>query len=312
MDRDLLVFFPGALGDFLCFRPALRALREQARGEVTLVARPELFPLLAGDGLSLVSIDRREVADLFATGEMTAPTRRLFGGFSRVLSWTGHGNANFAARLRALGHGEAQVHPFRGMRPDEHAADSYARAAGVRATFEFLAPSDGAASWAAEFWLRHRLPSRALLLHDGSGSPKKNWEGMDEAARWWRTVVGAPVIRLRGPAEHERGGAAGDGPTVDGEPLDRVAALLRQAGLYLGNDSGISHLAAHVGATGLALFGPTDPRTWRPLGDTIAAIHAPAACESCGADRFCVHRLPVGRVCDALARIAAPRKTPHA
>lgn len=312
MERDLLILFPGALGDFLCFRPALRALRREARGAVALVARAELFPLLTDDGLALVSIDRREVADLFADGEIADSTRQLFGGFSRVLSWTGHGNSNFAARLGQLSTGATRVHAFHAIRRGEHAADYYARTAEVRAPFEIGAPSAGAESWAEEFWLRHRLPARTLIVHAGSGSPKKNWEGMNEAILWWRATIGAPVIHLRGPAERERGGAADDGPVVDGEPLDRVAALLRRAGLYLGNDSGVSHLAAQVGAAGLALFGPSDPDAWRPLGDSLAVLHAPAACPECGADRFCVHRLPVKRVCAALARLARTRSVPHA
>jgi len=54
--------------------------------------------------------------------------------------------------------------------------------------------------------------------------------------------------------------------------VTEVAALLSVADLYLGNDSGISHLAAAVGAFGVALFGPTDPRSWRPLSQRMRAM----------------------------------------
>ncbi len=48
--------------------------------------------------------------------------------------------------------------------------------------------------------------------------------------------------------------------------LPTVAAIARIAAAFVGNDSGVSHLAAAVGASGVAIFGPTDPARWRPLG----------------------------------------------
>ena len=54
--------------------------------------------------------------------------------------------------------------------------------------------------------------------------------------------------------------------------LLQVAALLSQADFYLGNDSGVSHLAGAVGARGVVLFGPTLPQQWRPLGGNLSII----------------------------------------
>ena len=51
-----------------------------------------------------------------------------------------------------------------------------------------------------------------------------------------------------------------------------LAALLARADRYLGNDSGVSHLAGAVGARGAALFGPTDPELWRPLSPRITSL----------------------------------------
>jgi ADP-heptose:LPS heptosyltransferase len=56
-----------------------------------------------------------------------------------------------------------------------------------------------------------------------------------------------------------------------------VAALLSQADLYLGNDSGISHLAGAVGARGVVLFGPTRPHQWRPLGGNLLVVQNTAS-----------------------------------
>jgi ADP-heptose:LPS heptosyltransferase len=54
--------------------------------------------------------------------------------------------------------------------------------------------------------------------------------------------------------------------------LAQVASILSRATLYIGNDSGVSHLAGAVGARGGAIFGPTRPDQWRPLGGAITVV----------------------------------------
>ncbi len=51
-----------------------------------------------------------------------------------------------------------------------------------------------------------------------------------------------------------------------------LGAALSRAGLFLGNDSGATHLAAASGTTTLALFGPTDPALWAPVGPSVATL----------------------------------------
>ena len=55
-------------------------------------------------------------------------------------------------------------------------------------------------------------------------------------------------------------------PVLKNLDLPTVAAIARVASAFVGNDSGVSHLAAAVGASGVAIFGPTDPARWRPQG----------------------------------------------
>src|SRR5262249_49746523 len=123
-----LALFPGALGDFVCFLPALIALRQRYAGRLGLVAQSAFLPLVHITDLDTVSIDRRIVADLFASGAPpTDETVSRLGGFAAVHSWTGFGNADFAQRLSAISAGHVTVHRFRGMRTGEAAADYYAR-----------------------------------------------------------------------------------------------------------------------------------------------------------------------------------------
>jgi len=57
-------------------------------------------------------------------------------------------------------------------------------------------------------------------------------------------------------------------------PLRTLAAVLARASVYLGNDSGVSHLAAAAGAPTVAVFGPTDPDRWSPVGPAVRTVRA--------------------------------------
>jgi ADP-heptose:LPS heptosyltransferase len=81
--------------------------------------------------------------------------------------------------------------------------------------------------------------------------------------------------------------------------LPCLAALFRSAGALVGNDSGLSHLAAAVGCPTVALFGPTDPRVWAPIGERVVVLggEAPTAANPWGG-------LSTDRVEAALERLA--------
>ena len=57
--------------------------------------------------------------------------------------------------------------------------------------------------------------------------------------------------------------------------LQALAERIAEADLYIGNDAGITHVAAAVGTPTIAIFGPTDPQVWRPLGDHVTVVATP-------------------------------------
>ncbi len=293
-----LIVFPGALGDFLCFLPTADALRRATDAMVTLVTHAAYRPLLADGRFRCFDIHRREISALFAD-DSHRPVAATFGPFSRSLSWSGSRDANFGRNLRAITEGPVDIFRFDDFCVGLHAAEQFARCAGVTPAATSLSIDDDARRWARARANALRLDGETLVVHPGSGSQRKNWQGMSELAGLWHRR-GGKVVSILGPADSE---IADGGVVIRDEPLDRVAAFLELCPVFVGNDSGISHLAGAVGCRGIALFGDSDPTIWRPRGDTIDVIHSPEACRQCGAQRFCTHRLSVARVLRRVDRL---------
>lgn len=120
------------------------------------------------------------------------------------------------------------------------------------------------------------------LIHAGSGGAAKCWpvERYIELA----DRLSMPVAWMLGPAEMERDARRFDAvrrrSALRGERLiveeDLAAAseAITLHRLYIGNDAGMTHVAAALGVPTLAVFGPTDPAVWRPLGEHVAAVRA--------------------------------------
>jgi hypothetical protein len=139
-------------------------------------------------------------------------------------------------------------------------------------------------------WRQTVLPPHRpneIVLHPGSGDVKKNaptalW--LDALAAL-RRETGLPVRVVLGPVERERGGWQELAPHVDEislcGPLEELVQTLARARLFLGNDSGASHLAGILGVPSVVLFGPSDPRLWRPLGACVRVLHTVWPCAPC-------------------------------
>jgi heptosyltransferase III len=271
-----LIIFPGALGDVICFLPAIRALgRRFPTIRFELMARAELarFAVQRMNIVAGHSIDRSEVALLFSErDERSALARRFFCQFSRIDCFFAYDDEKFRSSLRQATQGEVRFYPFRpsGL---GHVADCYLNAIGAGAMHPLddsieLMPNDlrDAQQRLRTFGLE---PKGFVLVFPGSGSVMKNWLATSFALLCDWIQLSHPVLVALGPAE------AGLEPifrersflVTSNIELGELAAIARLARCFIGNDSGVSHLAAAAGAPGLAIFGPSDPDRWRPLGD---------------------------------------------
>ncbi len=121
---------------------------------------------------------------------------------------------------------------------------------------------------------------RRLAIHPGSGSPGKNWP-INRFVDLINSVT-ATATFITGPAQtteeldNIRALARENNICLEHNPAyPRLAAKLANADLYLGVDSGVTHLAAAMGVPVAALFGPTDPEIWRPAGAAVTIVTAP-------------------------------------
>jgi len=135
------------------------------------------------------------------------------------------------------------------------------------------------------------IGERFAAIGAGSGSAKKNWPlaRFQEIADRLRRDGGRKVVWLSGPAEQERGTLASLPPqeiVLADLSLERAAAVLALADIYVGNDSGLTQVAAAVrrpdgrATPTVALFGPTDPRIWGPQSPRGRPVPSPDAAMS--------------------------------
>ena len=272
--KRVLVIFPGALGDLMCLMPALAAISRRHPGaSIELMARFELAQLVTSRTVvsRAHSIDAREVGALFAESSAES-ARQFFADFDRVYSFFASDVPRFRARLATATDAVVSFHPFRpGGENDGHVSDAYLRAidAAVPPRSAQLEPTaDDLAAAARAIAESNCGRSSPLVIFPGSGSPAKNWPPEKFAALASMLTNRASVVVILGPAEAalEPTFREAHVPVLKNLDLPTIAAIARRASAFVGNDSGVSHLAAAVGASGVAIFGLTDPARWRPRG----------------------------------------------
>ena len=180
-------------------------------------------------------------------------------------------------------------------------------------------PSAQARRRAAQWWANGRnVSSRAvrIVMHVGAGTPAKQWP-----VEHWRELIGRLVVRLG--ARIVLVGGPGDRTVarsiLENRPcpdvadwtgclgLDELAAVLKEADLFVGADSGPAHLAAAVGTPAVVLFsGTNSPRQWQPCGEHVSVVRHAVECSPCHRRRCsrpghpCMRGLTPERIAEAV------------
>ena len=279
----------GALGDTILLLPIVELLREAVpSAQITVVGSywaDRVAPLLRRPW-TVLRFDSLDLLPLFGREDCEDPSG-VFREAELVVVCTPELDDIFVRNVRRLCGGTVIPHPVEPP-PGVHAACHCAAAVtkGLPQIDELPLPDlvvPPRALREAEQWLAGRLSGTGgppVVLHAGSGGKWKCWPAERFAGlAQWLGAWGAQVILIQGPADERAVRATGERlpPNIPAavarfESLEYSAALISRAALYVGNDSGITHLAAALGAPTVAVFGPTDPTTWRPLGRSVRVV----------------------------------------
>jgi hypothetical protein len=253
-----LVVHTGGIGDFLLFCPSLVQLAQT--GPIELLGNPDRLELAVIAGPAEAARDINEVGFDTAFSKPSDRLRAFLSRFEQVILWMQDDGA-LRDVIRSCRVPAIRVFP--GIPPDEwarHASEYYAECLGLEVAAPFRLALPGIA------------PARDVVIHPGSGGVTKNWplERFEELAGSLEDR-GRHVTWCVGPAEQDLN-LASDVDLIVRDRLVELAGELAAARLYVGNDSGITHLAAATGCPTLAVFGPTDPTIWAPRGDRVAVV----------------------------------------
>ena len=283
----ILVIRGGAIGDFILTLPAIKLLRDGfPRAHLEILGYPHIIALAEkryyADATR--SIEYGALAAFFAKDSVLAPELvAYFGNFDLVVSYLFDPDAIFETNVKRCGVKRFIVGPAK-VTGNEHAAQQLARPMeelGLRLECRSarIYPSEADRDFARTFL---RAAARPLIvLHPGSGSETKNWpiENWRELGEYLFSC-GRNILVASGEADEERvrilESAWGEKRVQFAKhlPLPQLAALLENS-IFVGHDSGISHLAAAVDARCVLLFGPTNSAVWAPANENVTVLRAP-------------------------------------
>src|SRR6266567_5723017 len=299
MDR-ILVIRGGAIGDFILTLPSLKALRDaRPDAQIEILGYKHIAALAENRfyAQAVRSIEYGPLSSFFAkNSELPAELANYFASFDLIISYLFDPDRIFENNLRRCGVENLLCGPAKIVETAVHAARQLALpieqlGIGVGDLTEKVFPSIDDRQFAKGFLQFLQQP--ILAIHPGSGSTEKNWP-LENWIGLFSRNGGAPLtgdkfgelgnafsmVVISGEADKteadalEREWKNSEVRFANNLPLPHLAAVLERS-IFIGHDSGISHLAAAAGANCVLLFGPTDPNVWAPRKKNVRVLSAP-------------------------------------
>ncbi len=308
-----LIYHYGALGDFITVLPFVAEWKKRHGPEITLLGKPSFGTLGTAAGYFSGNLDAGSNRFLFLFNPVSDPERlrSFFSTYDAIVLFTA---PDTPLALHSRIHSTAIVTiqpPFPEGRI--HVVDYH---------LSLLTPVPGRSPWHAPVLSipetdphLNGLPTvseKTVAIHPGSGSAKKNWpfhDYLDVADRL--RALDFEIVWLIGPAEHDLTFPPED-TVVREPPLITAVSLCSRCGAFIGNDSGMTHLAAAAGCPVVALFGSSDPAVWEPRGTGgVQVLYKGTSCSPChpgavraeGCDLLCLRRIIPEEVVRALVSL---------
>jgi ADP-heptose:LPS heptosyltransferase len=323
--KKVLVWHQGALGDLILSLPAVYAIKKHAEGvSLHLICREDLSTVILRNNLAeeVTSNEKGAFGCLFSEREHHSPDLRAFlAGFDDAFVFMRSRNALFLDNIQCY---IPQCHYIRTFPPPDvrvHVSRyqlDQLDDTGIGKGEKFpVLDAGGKTSFSAD--------PPVIVVHPGSGGRKKCWP----LRRYMRLMEElhredeSSFIVILGPAEE-----SGEYETLRefiserricadimrNMPVSEIVRVLKKAALFIGNDSGITHLASALGTPSLVIFGPTDHEIWKPLGANVRIVRSGYSCSPCEEeDRRrctgvkCLEALPVETVLAESRRVRRVR-----
>lgn len=293
----ILVVRGGAIGDFILTLPALKALRDAyPQSEIQILGYKHIAVLAENRfyAQAVRSIEYGSLSSFFArNSELPAELANYFASFDLIVSYLYDPDRVFENNLRRCGVENLLCGPSSIVENAGHAAHQLARPVedlGITVVdlTEKVFPSIEDRQFASDFLRPLQQP--IIAIHPGSGSKEKNWPLENWIALFSREagLSGAEgkggrrspfLVIISGEADKaqteqlEREWKSRDVRFAKNLPLPQLAAVLERS-IFIGHDSGISHLAAAAEANCILLFGPTNPDVWAPKNKNVRVLSA--------------------------------------
>lgn len=270
----------GAIGDFILTLPAIKLLRDSfpaAHLEILGYQHITALALMSRYANATRSIEYGPFSSFFCRdGDLAPDLLGYFDRFQQIVSYLFDPDEIFASNLRRAGVRNLIIGPPK-ISGQEHAARQLARPLESLGLYldnpaAIILPNEP------------RKVDRSLIaIHPGSGSEAKNWpleRFVELTAVLLQSDESRRFLLIGGEADEERvtrlaGAVPNESRSVlMNLPLPDLAGILQNCALFIGHDSGISHLAAAVGTRCMLLFGPTDPEIWAPANPQVQVLRA--------------------------------------
>ncbi len=324
MKPEIFIHHDGAIGDVILSLPALRLIRSDSP-LIHLAARADIGSLLEQAGI--VEETSRPESPMYLslyTGCPDINLRNFLDRFSMIFVFTSQKDSIIANSLKALFPNTMAIKTVPPENTNIHISEYRAKQLGDKSctsidNYHLKIPPvklQEAAQKLINAGYSDKTP--LISIHPGSGGIGKRWklEYFLELTESLLEKFKAFVIIFSGHAENDSLKSEIDN-FINGRrniihismnELIMVSAFLSLSNIYIGNDSGASHLASLFCRKVIVIFGPTNHILWRPAGDNVIVITSEQKCAPCSPiilsncpDRKCLHEIPISRIVEEIA-----------
>jgi len=290
----ILIAKPGGIGDTLLLLPALIELRRTfGEVEIDVAGNREVLSLFENAGVisRALNFEDRLITQLFSP-RPNERARSFLAQYDRLFFLI-EDDGIISENLNAVS--------------TDYIIASSVQKQELLPQWKYLATIMGLDTIDEEFY-REAFPksggkgtANRITIHPGSGSKSKRWplERFIELIEQLSHKYPFQLELLTGYAEDDISPMLKRDAMIDtctlhhNEPLSSVLKLIQESLIFIGNDSGIAHLAGLSGTPSIILFGPSNPTVWKPLGKNISIILPDDGSKNIG-------NISIGRVAEEL------------